>query len=394
MPVAQPYTFTQTRHALTPIECQDCLAPFVLPPLQPGQTARCPHCSAHITTLRDRAFDRARAFALTALVFLFLALCFDFLAINAGGQNRSISLIQNFRVLNEQGYALLACIQVATLIAIPAAVLCGLLYLLTFRHPETLPTTTARVFRWTFHLLPWAMAEIFLISLLVSLIKLSAQAELSLGLAFYHYLVFSLCFIASVMFVDRHQLAITLFPAQTHEKLKEGSPLSERDKSLSIQRTWALIITAALLYIPANLLPIMHTQLPGDSRSNTIIGGIIRLWESGSYPVAIIIFIASVFVPLIKLLILAWLNYTVQTGKPGLLKERLLSYRFIEFIGRWSMVDVFVVAILAGLVQLGSLMNVTPGPAILVFFAVVVVTIFATNSFKPQLIPLTAQGAL
>lgn len=392
--MAQSYSFTQAPNASAHIECQDCLAPFVLPPLKQGQTARCPHCSAHVTTLRDRAFDRARAFGLTALVFLFLALCFDFLAINAGGQDRSISLIQNFQVLNDQGYSLLALIQVATLVAIPAAVLCGLLYLLTFKHPDTLPKTTAQVFRWTFLLLPWAMAEIFLISLLVSIIKLSSQAELSLGLAFYHYLVFSLCFIACVMFVDRYQLASTLFPQKATASPSSGSTLSQRDKSLSLQRTWALIITAALLYIPANLLPIMHTQLPGDSRDNTIIGGIIRLWESGSYPVAIVIFIASVFVPLIKLFILAWLNYTVQTGSTGLLKERLLSYRFIEFIGRWSMVDVFVVAILAGLVQLGSLMNVTPGPAIIVFFAVVVVTIFATNSFKPQLIPLTAQGAL
>lgn len=376
------------------IECRDCLAPFALPPLQPGQTARCPHCSAHVTTLRDRAFDRARAFGLTALVFLFLALGFDFLAISVHGQDRSISLIQIFQVLNDRGYSLLALIQVATLVAIPTAVLLGLLYLLSFRHPDILPKTTARVFQWTFLLLPWAMAEIFLVSLLVSLIKLSTQAELGLGLAFYHYLVFSLCFIACVMFVDRHQLATTLFPPDSKTELKSSERLSERDKSLSIQRTWALIVTAGLLYIPANLQPIMHTRLPGDSRANTIIGGIIRLWESGSYPVAVIIFIASVFVPLAKLLILGWLNYTVQTRKSGLLRERLLSYRFIEFIGRWSMVDVFVVAILTGLVQLGSLMTVTPGPAIIIFFAVVVLTIFASNSFKPQLIPLTAQGAL
>ena len=392
MPVAQFYT--QAPVAPAHIACQDCLAPFVLPPLEKGQTARCPHCSAHVTSVRAQAFDRARAFGLTALVFLLLALCFDFLTINAGGQSRSISLIQNFQVLSDQGYGLLAMIQAATLVAIPAVVLVGLLYLLTFRRPNTQPVATAWVFRWTFRLLPWAMAEIFLISLLVSLIKLSSRADLSLGLAFYHYLIFSLCFIACVMFIDRYQLAATLFPSKSAGNSPSRHALSTRDKVLSVQRTWALIITAALLYIPANLLPIMHTQLPGDSRSNTIIGGIIRLWESGSYPVAIIIFIASVFVPLIKLFILSWLNYTVQTSKSGLLKERLLSYRFIEFIGRWSMVDVFVVAILAGLVQLGSLMNVTPGPAIIVFFAVVVVTIFATNSFKPQLIPLTAQGAL
>lgn len=164
-----------------------------------------------------------------------------------------------------------------------------------------------------------------------------------------------------------------------------GMPVHVRNVN-SIQRSWAYLITAMLLYVPANMLPIMSTTLLGKTSSNTILSGVVALWEHGSYPIAIVIFVASVLIPIGKLFVLAWLCFMVQNGSPILLRERTLLYRITEFIGRWSMIDVFVVAILVSLVHLGNLMTIYPGPAALSFAAMVVVTMLAAASFDPRLI--------
>tara|TARA_R110000787_G_scaffold240449_1_gene346704 strand:- start:112 stop:528 length:417 start_codon:yes stop_codon:yes gene_type:complete len=130
----------------------------------------------------------------------------------------------------------------------------------------------------------------------------------------------------------------------------------------------------------------MTTQILGQEDPSTIIGGVILLWHLGSYPIAIIIFIASVIIPIAKILVLAWLNYSVQKQSDTLSLERIKWYRLAEFVGRWSMIDVFVVIILASLIQLGPTMSITPGIATLAFSGVVIVTMLAAMSFEPQLI--------
>ena len=154
----------------------------------------------------------------------------------------------------------------------------------------------------------------------------------------------------------------------------------------SLQRTLALLVTAALLYIPANVLPIMTTTQLGSDIESTILGGIVLLWEMKSYPVATVIFIASVIVPVAKLITLFWLCWSVSRGHPTSLRERTTMYRVTEFIGRWSMTDVFVVVILVGLVHFGGLMTITPGAASLAFGGVVVVTMLAAETFDSRLI--------
>ncbi len=160
----------------------------------------------------------------------------------------------------------------------------------------------------------------------------------------------------------------------------------------SIQRTWALLLTAGVLYIPANVLPIMQTEIFGRVSDSTIFGGVVVLWEHGSYPVALVILIASVFIPLAKLFALVWLSFSVSRQHQTRPRERTVLYRLTELVGRWSMVDIFVVAILVALIQLGGLMSIHPGPASLAFAGVVVVTMFAAMSFDPRLIWDTLEG--
>jgi len=162
----------------------------------------------------------------------------------------------------------------------------------------------------------------------------------------------------------------------------------------SIQTTWALIIAAAVCYIPANALPVMNTTTFGTTEGDTILGGVAFLYSSGSWPLALIVLVASVMIPLGKLVALVYLLITVQRGSVANNHERTRLYRMVEFIGRWSMLDVFVDAFTVALVQLQPLMSVAPGTGVLFFAAVVVLTMLAAESFDPRLIWDTANPNL
>lgn len=154
----------------------------------------------------------------------------------------------------------------------------------------------------------------------------------------------------------------------------------------SLERTWVYLLTGMLLYIPANLWPIMNTTQLSTETPNTIVGGVLSLWEHGSYPIAIIIFVASVIVPIAKFTVLIGLCVIEQFNIVHNQKTRMKWYRMTEIIGRWSMIDVFAVAFLAAMVQMGNLMSVTPGPAILAFGGMVVATMLAAESFDSRVI--------
>lgn len=164
-----------------------------------------------------------------------------------------------------------------------------------------------------------------------------------------------------------------------------GATLTLR-KPASIERTWAFLIAAIMLYIPANLLPIMTTGTLVGSQTNTILSGVVYLWLDKSYFVAAVVFIASVVVPIFKLVVLLILVITAQRGSVWRPYERTRLYYMVEVVGRWSMVDIFVVALLASLVRLNVLASVTPEPGAIAFGAVVVCTMFASLSFDPRLI--------
>lgn len=187
------------------------------------------------------------------------------------------------------------------------------------------------------------------------------------------------------------QTCYKLSPAGTHHCPRCHSTLRLR-KPHSLQTTLALLITASLLYIPANVFPIMTTMQFGQGEPSTILGGVMLLLELEAYPVATIIFIASVIVPLAKLIALFYLCWAVTRNNDDSLSDTLTLktktqlYRLAEFMGKWSMVDVFVVSILVALIQLQGLMTVEPGVAGVAFSGVVIVTMLAAESFDPRLI--------
>jgi paraquat-inducible protein A len=397
-------TYVQSKH----ITCAECDLTLQLPDLSVGEKALCSRCGYLLTVNHPQAIEKILAFSFTALIFLVLALSFDFISINYQGQTYTITLLDTYFRLTEQHYLIIALVLVLTVVVLPIVVISTLFYLLFNIQAQQYPYKGLFIANALFALLPWSMAEIFLIGVFVSLIKISTLTDVDLELSFYAYVLFAISYIAAHSYIDKNHLLSILqklrqkgsaehdilsTSIQLNKKvekkndiLKDNGKYHDRLNNQSIQKTWALLITAFLLYFPANLLPIMATRSLGKEEFNTILGGVFVLWHEGSYPVAIIIFIASIVVPIVKFIVLAWLNYSVLKQEENFQLERAYLYRFTEFIGRWSMIDIFAVAILASLIHLGTAMTIHPGPAAIAFCCVVILTMLAANMFDSTLI--------
>lgn len=157
-------------------------------------------------------------------------------------------------------------------------------------------------------------------------------------------------------------------------------------KPASLQRTWAYLVAAAICYVPANLLPVLTTTTAAGSDSDTILQGVVLLWSPTGWPLSLIVLVASIMIPSAKILAMGYLLITVQRGSAQSNEQRIRLYRVVRFIGRWSMVDVFVDTFTAALVQLQPLMSVEPAAGLFFFAAVVVLTMLAVEAFDPRLI--------
>ncbi len=164
-----------------------------------------------------------------------------------------------------------------------------------------------------------------------------------------------------------------------------GSGLHRR-KPASYTRTWALLIAAFLMYVPANLVPIMRTASLNDIDDNTILSGVVELWVKGSPDLAVIVFVASIVVPMLKFLVLGTLLVSSQRGSDWARPQRAKLFRLVELIGYWSMLDVFVVSLLTALVHFSVLSRVEPLPGVIFFGLTVVLTMLASMNFDPRLI--------
>lgn len=171
-----------------------------------------------------------------------------------------------------------------------------------------------------------------------------------------------------------------------HQHCSRCDAVLRRRHPDSLRRTWALLIAAGLLYIPANLLPVMHTATLMDTQDNTIMSGVIYFWTSGEWPLAVIVFVASIVVPMLKISVLVLLLITARRRSSWCPRERTTLYRLIQGIGRWSMLDVFVVTLTVALVRFQSFAEVTAGTGVIAFGSVVILTLLAAKQFDPRLI--------
>ncbi len=175
-------------------------------------------------------------------------------------------------------------------------------------------------------------------------------------------------------------------PSLRHRHCARCGAVLHRRRPDSLIRTWALLIAAALLYIPANLLPVLHTTSLVGTQDDTIMSGVVYFWISGDWPLAVIVFVASIMVPMMKLSVLLLLTITTQRRSLWRLEQRAVLYRIVERIGRWSMLDIFVITLTVALVRFKSLAVITAGPGALAFGSVVVLTMLAAMQFDPRLL--------
>lgn len=396
------------------LACHECGLLQRLPPIGPRGRALCRCCG---NTLRHRhvnSLARVVHLNLGALILFVLANAFPFLIFAFEGRQQVSVLASGVTRLWADGMVPLAIVVLAASILFPAVKLLASLYALAPLHWGFRLPGDVRAFRLVDHLRDWAMLDVLLLGVVVAYVKLTDLAQMHLGIGLMAFVGAMILEVAADTTLDRYEIWNRYGRQATEADLAAGSgPILSchgcdqvvrqaghdhrarcprcgaalhRRKPESLARTWALTIAAACLFVPANLLPVMTIVTFGRGDPSTVMGGVILLIHHHMYPIAAIVFVASVLVPVLKLLGLALMLLSVQRRWRWRPLDRTRLFRIIELIGRWSMVDVFVVAILVALVSLGSLASIEPGIGMTAFAGTVILTMLASMSFDPRLI--------
>jgi paraquat-inducible protein A len=398
------------------LQCEDCDLLHRVQPIAEGSRALCGRCGALLFAHKRDSLHRTTALYLAALVLWGVANSLPFLTFELEGRKQPSLLVSGPISLYRDGLWELAALVFLLVIAFPllriVSSLGVLLPLLAGRRPRWI----APLFRWLEAIHPWAMVEVFLLGVLVAYSKLVDLATIVVGPALVAFVGLMVALVAARSALDTDEVweriqpsppappegsldplligchgcrRVCRLPAGATTGAARcprcGAPLHRR-KPNSLSRCWALVIAALILYVPANLYPVMTFVSFGRGAPSTILGGVSELVQAGMWPLAGVVFLASITVPVLKLISLSVLLVSVQRRSRRQTRQRTMLYRIVEGVGRWSMIDIFTLAILAALVQLGALATIQPGPGAIAFAAVVVLTMFAAMAFDPRLL--------
>lgn len=393
---------------------------------------RCPRCYCQVHRRSNDWLVKTLALSATGLLLYLPAILLPLMTLETLGMTDSGNVLDTLLVLYENGYYIVAFVVLVSAVVFPLLLL-SLIFtialLLTLRRA---PAFLIGLFRVYIFLEEWAMIEIYLLGIMVTIMKMRHTAEIQFDPGFFCFsaLVLISMGIATVLDKERvwsalaakggTQAALEDFSAEGCDRpdtgeqetalrlglvlchvcrqlqparstsassqpcLRCGSGVHSR-KPGSIPRTWALILTSTLLLIPANILPIMEVEFLGVPEYSTIIDGIVFFFKEGSYLIGLIILTASVLVPLFKIFGLVILLSATFFRRDLHLREKTMLFRFISFIGRWSMLDIFVIALLTVLVNFGFFTSIHAAPAATYFCIVVASTMFAAITFDPRL---------
>ncbi|MCP3705672.1 PqiA/YebS family transporter subunit [Paraburkholderia sp. CNPSo 3274] len=426
------------------IACHECDLLFRKPSRVKGRRAACSRCGAGMTALPGSGWplDWICAVTLAALIVFCIAQSFPVIELRANGMTSEATLFGAVRSLWSGNMRVVAIMVFCSAVLFPLIELLSLLYVLVPLRLGKLPPQFNAMVRLVQLVRPWGMIEVFMLGVLVTIVKMVSIAEVIPGPGLFATgaLTVMLGVVASFdpsrLWAVRDEIrcariadvrwsrvstgrgrftrplgarkagsppAITAQRAglvgchacalvqrriegEAHQRCSRCQHVLHERRPDSLARTASLLLAAAFAYIPANLLPIMHASSVGGSEDDTILGGVAYFWTSGDWPLAVVVFVASVLVPVLKLVVLTLLTVAASHGSGWRARERSILYRLVERIGRWSMLDVFVVALTVTLVHFGSLAVITAGPAALAFGAVVILTMLASHQFDPRLI--------
>lgn len=406
-------------HGLT--ACHECDLLHCLASLAPGARAYCTRCGSLMYREAPGGVDRPLALTLAALGLFLIATLFPFLALNIEGRVEQNLVVSGVLALWHNGMPELAVLVALTSIGFPLLTLGGLLWLLAPVKLGLHAPGSALVMRMINAIGPWTLLGVFLLGALIAFVKLQDLAAVIPGVSLFAFAGLMIAVTAAVSSFDVALLWPRVGPApaagltagatahehgleachacrllvqvtrarSAHEQVhcpRCASVLHGTRKHESITRTWAFVVSAAILAIPANVYPVMTVTRFGQREPSTILSGVIHLIAEGMLGLAFIVFFASIVVPGLKLALLIYLLGSVQQRSPWRPRDRTRLYRITEVVGAWSMVDIFLIGILAALVNLDALATITPEIGATFFGGVVVLTMFAAQSFDPRLI--------
>jgi paraquat-inducible protein A len=401
-------------------ECPDCGRFQVVPSLEPNSVARCLRCNAVLRRTRHDSLGRGLALNIAGLFLFSVACLMSLMTVSTAGMQLSADLFSGPAGLQEHGIWELSAVVLFTTVAAPFLRFASMIYVLAGLRMQHPPRHLRTVFGWIEHLRPWSMIEVYLLGVFVAYVKLADMVHIEIGVALYALGALMLTTVAADAMLDRqavweemerrgipdaavdhaaiavagreagaiacHTCGLVALPAAGGGSRcpRCGSHLHSR-KPASIQRTWALVIAAVILYVPANVYPVLTVVQLGSGAPSTILGGAEELLAGGMWPLAALVFFASIMVPVLKLIGLTTMLATTQAGWASRLRDRTVLYRIVSAIGRWSMIDIFMESILVALVQFGSVVTIDPGFGAVAFAAVVILTMFAAEAFDPRL---------
>lgn len=392
-------------------ECPGCGLLQSIPALLPGTSAQCPRCSTTLRRASAHRRDHIAALALAALVLLTVMCSSNLMSVEKAGISHVADLFSGPDELVRRHMAELAAVVLFVTVVAPFGRIGALLYVLARSHENPPPRHLRRVYAWSEKLRPWSMIDVFVLGVFVAYVKLGDVVTIGLSTGVYALfaLIFVLVWIDSAL--DRHALWEALdrdarSPAAIqdaanpigcdvcglvntreaeHQDCRRCDSRLHWRKPNSVARTWALVLAAAILYVPANYFPVLTVVQLGAGEPSTILGGIRELISDRLYPLAALVFFASILVPALKLVGLSFMLAMTQRRSTAWLRDRTRLYRIVAFIGRWSMIDIFMESLLGALVVFGSVITIQPGIGAVAFCSVVVLTMFAAETFDPRL---------
>lgn len=394
------------------ISCHDCGCVHGSSKNANENLTNCHRCHANLFEHTNYWLDKTLALTLSAIVFFILSNSLPFLEVELGGSSYETTLLSGVSAMLSREQYFLGLLVLSTIFIFPLLELLSLAYLsVSYLRRVRLPGQTFVLNALT-TLRPWSMMEIFLISMIVALVKMSDYFTLTPGPALFSFFALVFCLVGANRYLNKHALWEWLEPNDTFylnedarlipcshchahidEKLLEQNPHCPRCQQKvylrtpnSFQKSAALTLAAAILYIPANTFPMLYSTQLGSVSEDTILSGVLQLVESGWWMLALIVFVASFAVPTFKIMVMGFLLYSVKTKSKKNSKQKTQIYRLIEFIGRWSMVDVFVVTLLVAMVQFNFIAGVEAGIAAIAFGAVVILTMLATEAFDQRML--------
>jgi paraquat-inducible protein A len=403
-------------------ECPGCGLFQVVPPLRPGMSARCTRCPTTLHRFAPHSIEHSIALTVGALVMLIIMSVTTLMNVQTVGIMHEAGLLSGPVELVARGMSGLAAVVVFVTLIAPLTRLVGTLYVLIRMREAAPPRHLKRLFRFTEQLRPWSMIEVFVFGVFVAYVKLGDVVSIGFNDGIYALLGLTFVIIWADSGLDHYAIwdrldarnssdrAVSISPTVRVPAGAVGcetcglvsvplgnhpacprceAPLHAR-KQDGVSRTWALVVAAAVLYVPANLYPVLTVMQLGAGQPSTILGGVSELLDTGMYPLAALVFLASVAVPMMKLLGLSVMLIATQTGRTQWLRDRTRLYYVVRWIGRWSMIDIFMESLLGALVRFGSIVTIEPGIGAVAFCGVVILTIFAAETFDPRVMWDTA----